>query len=312
MWDHAQSLSTIQAARARSRLAAHDLLCLGYHGYMLARVALAPRGEAWAAAMAWTASLLLVSATAIFSARSAAPMSQRARRSLYRAGLFVPMVLSYLSLRTVLPALAPVLRDNALLRADRRLLGETPALAWQGLAGNRAIVEWLSFHYFSYFIVLALNLFPALLARRESPARAGSAAQQLLVGALVVSALGHVGYTLVPALGPYASTSFDTPLLGATWWSIVQSTVSSAGAQLDVFPSLHTAFPCYFALHAIARRRPTWPLELFVALNIVVSTMFLRWHYAVDVIAGLCLAALARAFASASAAAARERPDVWL
>ncbi|MCA9673110.1 MAG: phosphatase PAP2 family protein [Myxococcales bacterium] len=302
MWQHAQSFDSlaVDAARStRSRLALLDVLCLGYHSYMLLRVALSPRGESWPLAMAWTTSLLAVAATAIFVARGGAVTSARQRSLLYRAGLFVPMVLSYISLRTVLPALGPTLRDGALLAADNALLGATPALAWQHLAGNTALVEWLSFFYFSYFIILALNLFPAL-------ARTTPAARELLTGAMVVSALGHIGYTLVPALGPYATASFDTPLSGGLWWSIVQSTVSSAGAQLDVFPSLHTAFPTYFALHAIAHRRRTWPIELFAAGNIIVSTMFLRWHYAVDVVFGLALALVARGVAKV--AAKREWP----
>ena len=34
----------------------------------------------------------------------------------------------------------------------------------------------------------------------------------------------------------------------------------------------------------------TWPIALFFSLNIIVATLFLRWHYAVDVIAGVAAA----------------------
>jgi membrane-associated phospholipid phosphatase len=33
----------------------------------------------------------------------------------------------------------------------------------------------------------------------------------------------------------------------------------------------------------------TWPFVTFFSANIVIATMFLRWHYLVDVIAGMAL-----------------------
>jgi membrane-associated phospholipid phosphatase len=39
--------------------------------------------------------------------------------------------------------------------------------------------------------------------------------------------------------------------------------------------------------------RFTWPLLTFFAANIICATMFLRWHYVIDVFAGFALATLA-------------------
>jgi membrane-associated phospholipid phosphatase len=81
----------------------------------------------------------------------------------------------------------------------------------------------------------------------------------------------------------------------------VFDTVAAGGAQKDVFPSLHTAVPVWFALFAWGRARTSgsraWlagaVVLSFFAFNIVCSTIVLRWHYAVDVIAGLSLACFA-------------------
>jgi hypothetical protein len=178
---------------------------------------------------------------------------------------------------------------------DRALLGETPALLLAPLASNAAVVEWFAFFYFSYYVLLAVGFLPALWGDRGSRAM-----RELFVGATVISCVGYATYTLVPGLGPYASIDFAAPLVGGVWWRAVCSTVAVGGAKLDIFPSLHTAFPVFLTLHAFAhRRRPGarrhgWLLWGFFAVNIVISTMFLRWHYAVDVVAGLALAALAR------------------
>ena len=39
--------------------------------------------------------------------------------------------------------------------------------------------------------------------------------------------------------------------------------------------------------------RYTWPFLAFAATQIIVATMFLRWHYLVDIVAGLVLASTA-------------------
>ena len=39
--------------------------------------------------------------------------------------------------------------------------------------------------------------------------------------------------------------------------------------------------------------RYTWPLVAFFTINIIIATMFLRWHYVIDVVAGLGLACAA-------------------
>ena len=162
------------------------------------------------------------------------------------------------------------------------------------------VVEWLSFFYYCHFLILTLMVAPALFVS------GGRRLQELMAGGMVIVALGHTLYTLVPGAGPVATLVFDQPLQGAFWWDQVELAVSTAGAQLDIFPSLHTAWPAYFTLHAFAHResqpfRWLWPVLAFVALNIIVATMFLRWHWFIDVVAGLLLALAARGFAVAIA-----------
>jgi membrane-associated phospholipid phosphatase len=79
----------------------------------------------------------------------------------------------------------------------------------------------------------------------------------------------------------------------------VQATVADVGAQKDIFPSLHTAVPTMLTLFAFRYRRDSWPLRWswplvgFAASQIIGATMFLRWHYLIDICAGISLAALA-------------------
>ena len=43
--------------------------------------------------------------------------------------------------------------------------------------------------------------------------------------------------------------------------------------------------------------RYTWPVLTFFAANIIGATMFLRWHYVIDVLAGFTLATVAAVIA---------------
>lgn len=273
-------------------LATQDVLALAFHGYLFARVLLAPETPEAMLARGMSMSLLLATLGALILTRGELIQHARARVLTYRLGLFVPMVLSYFEMRVLLPALQPELMDYRLYAIDLALIGTTPSV-WLAAWNEHALVEWLSFFYYGYFLVLVVMLVPALFLYR------GRRLQELMLGALVVVAAGHFLYTVVPGVGPFATLAFAEPLNGGYWWRQVQVTVSTAGAQLDIFPSLHTAFPVYFALYALAYRRDTvfrwaWPVLAFVAANIVVATLFLRWHWFVDVLAGFSLAIAAR------------------
>ena len=278
-------------------LAVQDVIALALHAYLFLRVSIAPDSPDAIVARRLALALFLITACSLLLTRGEVIRDRRARALTYRLGLFMPLVLSYLEMRILLPALQPELMDHRLFAIDRWFLGTTPSI-WMEAWNVEPVVEWLSFFYFSYFLVMLLILVPSLLVDR------GRRQQELLTGASLVVALGHFLYTVVPGAGPVATIAFDQPLQGGFWWNQVELAVATAGAQLDIFPSLHTAYPTFFALHAFAYRhtqpfRWLWPILAFVATNIMIATMFLRWHWFIDVAAGLLLAFAARRFAVA-------------
>jgi hypothetical protein len=280
-------------------LATQDVIALAFHGYLFLRIGLAPDGPDAAATRRLALALLVITACSLILTRGEVIRGQRARALTYRLGLFIPMVLSYFEMRTLLPALHPELMDHKLHAIDLWLFGTTPSV-WMEAWNVRPVVEWLSFFYYGYFLVLILMVIPSLFLG------SGRRQLELLAGAMLIVATGHFLYTIVPGAGPYATIAFDEPLDGGFWWRQVEAAVAAAGAQLDIFPSLHTAFPTYFTLHAFAFRRAQpfrwlWPILALVAVNIVTATMFLRWHWFIDVAVGVVLAVAARRFAVAVA-----------
>jgi membrane-associated phospholipid phosphatase len=124
------------------------------------------------------------------------------------------------------------------------------------------------------------------------------------LGVLLVFMTAHLLYMVVPGWGPYwyLKGTFAHELEGPMFWPLVRETVDAGGAQKDIFPSLHTAVPTFLAIFSFRHRsrvpfRYTWPIVGFLATQIIIATVFLRWHYLVDVVAGLALAGSA-SFAS--------------
>jgi membrane-associated phospholipid phosphatase len=120
----------------------------------------------------------------------------------------------------------------------------------------------------------------------------------------------------VPGWGPYwyLKTNFQHELQGNVFWPLVRETVDAGGSQKDIFPSLHTAAPTFLAIFSARHRnyfpfRYTWPIVAFLATQIILATLFLRWHYLCDVVAGLILAVAASVVGQRIADWERERRE---
>ena len=212
---------------------------------------------------------------------------------LYRLTLIGVPVASYIELRWILPVIAPTTLDHALLALDLRVFGFEPALAWDSLVTTNR-TEWFSFFYYSYFFLLALHTIPISLFAHD-----GRLLRELAFGLLFVFCVGQTFYVVVPGVGPWAYEKtaglFQSTLEGPRFWPLVSETVASAGAGRDIFPSLHTAGPLFLTLFSFHNRkrspfRYSWPVMAFFASQIILATMYLRWHYLADIVAGVLLA----------------------
>lgn len=238
----------------------------------------------------------------------------------YRATVVFVIVEGYLMLKVLLPVLRCDALDERLLAFDLEHFGVEPAF-WLERFATPAIVEYFAFFYFSYFGLCVLFM---MLVIGRPPF--GLETSRFAIGTVIVCCLGQLGYIAVPAYGPAHAMvdQFDAPLVGGFWWDCVQRTVAAGSALKDVFPSLHTAQPLWFALYAFDRGRTNerwrwiaWITAIFSA-HIIVSTMLLRWHYLIDVVAGVCLAFFA-SWASRRLAnwegrvrAALKAPPAWM
>jgi hypothetical protein len=217
-----------------------------------------------------------------------------ANAMLYRLTVWLTVFCSYFQLRHILPAVSERTVDSDLLAFDLRVFHVEPSLAWDKYV-TPVTTEWFAFFYFGYFFLLSAHVLSIMLAAKSQFRLAHFA-----LGIFLVFCTGHLVYMIVPGYGPYRllEGTFQHELTGGPFWHAVQATVSAGGAQKDIFPSLHTACPTYFALFSYRHRkalpyRYTWVITTFCATQIIVATMFLRWHYLIDIFAGITLAVFA-------------------
>lgn len=214
------------------------------------------------------------------------------RGFVYRVAMVGAIVYNYLSLREILPIIRPDSLDATLLAIDKAIFGVEPAI-WLERFNQRPIVEWFSFFYFSYFFIcLGYAIVSFFIARVNHHTT------EYALGTALIYCVGQLGYMAVPGYGPirYLEHEFAGPVNGGFFWGCVWETVQAGSAMKDIFPSLHTAAPLFFALYALHRAKDEprwlWPgrISAFFSFNIIISTVFLRWHYVIDVFAGIALA----------------------
>lgn len=258
---------------------------------MLAVAALtaAPHPLKARAAIRMTALALTVVGCILALRRGMVP-SPRLAALVYRAGVLGGVLGPYFVLRDLAPVVSPHSLDHGLFALDVALFGGEPAVWMQRLV-TPASTEWFSFFYLGYFWLLAGYTLPIAFGVDREPLIA-----EFATGMILVYCVGQTLYLVVPGFGPHAAFPelFTEPLPGGRWHDVLMRTVAAAGCKQDIFPSLHTAGPLFLTLFAFRHRREpwlrvAWPITAFLTANIVVATLLLRWHYAIDVVAGAAL-----------------------
>ncbi|HUI41096.1 MAG TPA: phosphatase PAP2 family protein [Terriglobia bacterium] len=185
-------------------------------------------------------------------------------------------------------------RDSNLMAIDQRLFGVQASVALQRFI-TPALTSWMEFSYVFHLFNIPIVACFIYACRPRARFR------EMMAGLLVVSFLGLLGYVLVPAIGPLYTlhSQYTVPL--STPLSVLNREMEFmdfARIRRDVFPSLHVAISFVVWLYAWRNsKRLFWILSPFI-LSLWVSTVYLRYHYLIDCVAGFLLAPLSYAVAN--------------
>jgi hypothetical protein len=216
---------------------------------------------------------------------------------------FVAMGIAFYAMGIAIPLTFTQRVDGMLLRWDRALLGETPAVTMEPLL--RPWLEDLSmagYLFFFYYLLAG----PFHYARDDLPAF-----RSCIVGLFTIYGIAFMGYLAFPAAGPHLAMTFHTPLHGDWLVSSTLGLVNRGSNSVDVFPSVHVAASLYLLLFDSKHwpRRFWWVLAPCALLWF--STLYLRFHYFVDLLAGVVVSLVGlwveRKFNASGQAAAASR-----
>jgi membrane-associated phospholipid phosphatase len=197
--------------------------------------------------------------------------------------IFLPLLFN--TLEPLIQALRGGPRDDLLIAADRAIFGVDVTVWAQRFVRPHLSDLFYVFYSTYYFIALTLGL--VLWLRDRATAR------RFVFTLMVVYYVSYAGYFCIPALGPrfaqaseYTVSLVTTPV--AHW---INDTINNLEkTKYDVFPSGHTMISVAVLIVAWRRARDVFWGLLPVATGLIIATVYCRYHYVVDVIAGTSLA----------------------
>lgn len=196
---------------------------------------------------------------------------------------FLPLLFN--TLEPLIQALRGGPRDDLLIAADRAIFGVDVTVWMQRLV--RPPLNDLFYVFYSTYYFIALTLAVVLWNRDRATAR------RFVFTLMVVYYVSYAGYFCIPALGPrFAQASEYTVSLTTTPIArFINDTINSLEkTKFDVFPSGHTMISVAVLIVAWKRARDVFWVLFPVATGLIIATVYCRYHYVVDVIAGTTLA----------------------
>jgi membrane-associated phospholipid phosphatase len=195
------------------------------------------------------------------------------------------IVLIYLSLGDLIQYLHADV-DPALIQIDYFLFGVHPTV-WM----EQWIVPWftdvMSFCYFSYYFLPVTLVLTLYLGNQRQDFN--EAVFVLLFGYY----LSFIGYIFFPAIGPrYTLIHLQSiPLEASFFTDFVRDILNAAEHnKRDCMPSGHTQLALMVLFLSYRFKKVLFYILLPIVCGLILSTVYLRYHYVIDLMAGVTLA----------------------
>jgi len=179
----------------------------------------------------------------------------------------------------------PHTADALLAKIDAAILGNQPSFLLEPLI-RPWLTDFLNAIYFSHVLFFPGAAFYFYLKAE------GKAFRRLMMGFLTIMLLGITSYILVPAVGPesFFASQYTLDLQGHALVKSVDYIFRTGHVAFDCFPSLHVGIPLLLSFYVRDYRRKAFvPVLIYVAL-MCFATIYLRYHYLIDVIAAFAYA----------------------
>ncbi|MDI6764809.1 MAG: phosphatase PAP2 family protein [Thermodesulfobacteriota bacterium] len=195
------------------------------------------------------------------------------------------IIFTYQSLGNMIQYLQPDI-DPYLIQIDLFLFGVHPTV-WVERWINPWFTDLMSLAYISYYflpVILAITLY--LRGRREE-------FHQTMFILTFGYYLSFIGYILFPAIGPRFTLAHlqSIPLEGSFFSDLVRDLLNAIEHnKRDCMPSGHTQIALMVLFLARRYEKTIYYIFLPIVCGLILSTVYLRYHYVIDLIAGAALA----------------------
>ncbi len=174
---------------------------------------------------------------------------------------------------------------------DLWLFGVQPTI-WIEQFHHPRLTDWFSFAYMSYYWMAPILLISLYLRKLYREFRV------VMVAMMTAYYIGFMGYIILPAASPYVvipelyhidiweGTSFIS-----RW---IQAIVSLSPDRVrDAFPSMHNSITLLTVFMAWRYNRIIFWSLLPLAISLAIATVYLRYHFVVDILAGFVVTFMA-------------------
>jgi len=194
--------------------------------------------------------------------------------------------INFTELHYLVHPVSPMDFDRALIDLDFSIFGTHPTI-WMEKLDNPWLTEYLQIIYTTFYflpIILAIILWV-----RKDYEEFDKFVFIMVFGFY----LSYLGYFIVPAVGPrFTLDHLQTfPVTGVCATDAIRHTLDTLeNIQRDAFPSGHTEMTLLSMIYAYKYSKKYFYILLVIGTSLIFSTVYLRYHYVVDVIAGIILA----------------------
>jgi hypothetical protein len=192
---------------------------------------------------------------------------------------------------------SPYWFEPHLYAADHALFGSSPAVTLSQ-AGVPALDELMHAFYFSYYPLLISGIVIAWNGAARGGETPAPGFDRVMTCMMLGFFLSYVWYPFLPARGPWENRTLMAglrPFHGWLFTDVIGLIIAGGAVSGGCFPSAHISgtWALIFGLFASHRKVARW--FGLVAVGLSVSCVYTRYHHAVDVFAGLAVAAVAAA-----------------
>ncbi|MXV73360.1 hypothetical protein F4Z99_03665 [Candidatus Poribacteria bacterium] len=177
--------------------------------------------------------------------------------------------------------------DETVIRWEKQVFKGMPSLELSDRFPSISLSEILHLCYFSYYVITVF-----LAAWLYFKGKIGPFQETVFAETLTFN-LSLLCYPFLPVTGPrYLFEKIQGPLSKGFFFKLVHSVVSRGSSKGTAFPSSHVSLSVIVLLCAFRHDSTAFLILLPMCVGLTLSTVYGRFHYAIDALVGAILAGI--------------------